>query len=163
MHLILHYQFAQANEDVENQQWMQQNLPLCDEWINAKNDDYHYIAGFRQGKLDVVVFITRQPKSTELNWIESLFAQPQLDDDQWSALLRAEPDQAFKQGKTICSCFQIGENTILRAINEGANSVQDLGDKLKCGTNCGSCKPELSQLLEKHKVSSEQLIMLEAV
>ncbi|WP_366935618.1 (2Fe-2S)-binding protein [uncultured Microbulbifer sp.] len=33
------------------------------------------------------------------------------------------------------------------AIADGAATVDELGELLGCGTNCGSCKPEISALL----------------
>ena len=35
----------------------------------------------------------------------------------------------------------------MAAIKDGASSVEAIGAKLKAGTNCGSCKPELKRLL----------------
>ncbi|MCV6624987.1 MAG: (2Fe-2S)-binding protein [Cellvibrionaceae bacterium] len=40
------------------------------------------------------------------------------------------------------------------AIEAGADSVEALGQQLRCGTNCGSCKPELASLLQQHKPST---------
>ena len=40
-----------------------------------------------------------------------------------------------------------GEWSINEAIASGCASVGALGGKLKCGTNCGSCVPELNALL----------------
>ncbi len=51
--------------------------------------------------------------------------------------------------KIICSCFQISENRIQQAIEDNCDSIEKLGDKLKCGANCGSCIPELKVLLQK--------------
>lgn len=46
------------------------------------------------------------------------------------------------------ACFSVGETTIKEAIRNGqAKSVDDIGRCLKAGTNCGSCIPELKQLL----------------
>lgn len=50
-------------------------------------------------------------------------------------------------GATVCACFNVGRNTLLSAISDGARTVSDLGEKTCAGTNCGSCKPELSALL----------------
>ncbi|MGX9355085.1 nitrate reductase [Roseobacteraceae bacterium S113] len=50
-------------------------------------------------------------------------------------------------GATICACFNVGRNTLLQAISEGARSVPALGEATCAGTNCGSCKPELAQLI----------------
>ncbi len=51
-------------------------------------------------------------------------------------------------GKIVCSCFSIGEKNITEAIEkQGCSTVAELGCRLKCGTNCGSCIPELKALL----------------
>ena len=51
-------------------------------------------------------------------------------------------------GRTVCACFQVGINTLVRAIAEqGLDSPQAIGVALKAGTNCGSCVPELRQIL----------------
>ncbi|MCK5647975.1 MAG: (2Fe-2S)-binding protein, partial [Gammaproteobacteria bacterium] len=51
-------------------------------------------------------------------------------------------------GKIICACFNVGEKTINEAVKKhGLNSVEAIGEHLKAGTNCGSCKPELAELL----------------
>ena len=50
-------------------------------------------------------------------------------------------------GRIICSCFSIGEKAIQQAIAEGCDSAAALGGKLRCGTNCGSCVPELKAML----------------
>ncbi len=55
--------------------------------------------------------------------------------------------RARRKGRTICSCFGVGENTIRAAIRAGCDSAGKLGDTLRCGTNCGSCIPELKALL----------------
>lgn len=48
----------------------------------------------------------------------------------------------------VCACFGVGERPILAAIRASAgSSVSDLGAQLRCGTNCGSCIPELRRLL----------------
>ena len=51
-------------------------------------------------------------------------------------------------GAIICACFNVGRNTLLSAIGQGALSVQSLGEATRAGTNCGSCKPELARLVE---------------
>ena len=52
-------------------------------------------------------------------------------------------------GKIVCSCFSVGETAIVRAITDGCQSVQTLGQQLRCGSNCGSCIPELRALLKQ--------------
>ena len=52
-------------------------------------------------------------------------------------------------GPTICACINVGINTLREAIAAGASSVEALGKATSAGTNCGSCKPELSSLLDQ--------------
>ena len=57
-------------------------------------------------------------------------------------------DVCEDNGPLICSCHEVGANSIISAIKSGVNSVSDLGIALRCGTECGSCIPELKQLLK---------------
>ncbi len=62
------------------------------------------------------------------------------------------------QGATVCSCFNIGINTIVSAIEtRGLTSVEEIGAAIQAGTNCGSCRPELRAILQgmEPKVAAE--------
>jgi NAD(P)H-nitrite reductase large subunit len=50
-------------------------------------------------------------------------------------------------GATVCACFGVGRRTIQDAISQGCRDPAALGRRLKAGTNCGSCLPELRRLL----------------
>ncbi|PPD15354.1 MAG: nitrate reductase [Methylobacterium sp.] len=55
-------------------------------------------------------------------------------------------------GATVCACFQVGLNTIVAAIREGgATSVEAIGDALKAGTNCGSCRGEIRRIIDANR------------
>ncbi|SLN15330.1 Nitrate reductase [Pseudoruegeria aquimaris] len=60
-------------------------------------------------------------------------------------------------GATVCSCFEVGINTLKLAIQDGATTVASLGERTCAGTNCGSCKPELQALIDAglQKVAAE--------
>jgi len=64
------------------------------------------------------------------------------------ALLLGEQDAPIKM---ICTCFQIAESDIVDEIKQGCSTPEALGEKLKCGTNCGSCIPELKELIAANK------------
>ncbi|MFG5383768.1 molybdopterin-dependent oxidoreductase [Yoonia sp. R2-816] len=55
-------------------------------------------------------------------------------------------------GATVCACFNVGRNTLLAAVANGARSVAALGEATCAGTNCGSCKPELTALLAEASI-----------
>ena len=46
------------------------------------------------------------------------------------------------RGRTVCNCFDVAEAEI-DAFLARSNSFDALQESLKCGTNCGSCLPEL--------------------
>ena len=71
-----------------------------------------------------------------------------LDDDCRLALLGGALDKTAPTGRIVCTCFQVGIETIRAAIeSEGIEDVRALGRKLRAGTNCGSCIPELKEIL----------------
>ena len=66
------------------------------------------------------------------------------------------PPQGFTaRGRIVCNCFNVAESDIAGVlaqqdmVNYGSNSAMltILQDQLKCGTNCGSCIPELKKLI----------------
>jgi assimilatory nitrate reductase catalytic subunit len=80
--------------------------------------------------------------------VKELFAAGPLTDDQRRMLLSGKPAQGLAAaGPVVCACFGVGRNTICDAIAAGARSAAELGLRLKAGTNCGSCIPELKRLI----------------
>lgn len=56
-----------------------------------------------------------------------------------------EPDR----GAIVCACFEIGLNQIVSAVTAGGcMSVAAVGEALKAGTNCGSCRPDISKIIQ---------------
>ncbi|MBN8134061.1 (2Fe-2S)-binding protein, partial [Vibrio vulnificus] len=54
------------------------------------------------------------------------------------------------RGRQVCTCFNVSETQILQAMPEQGSVDERLAavqTQLKCGTNCGSCVPELKKLL----------------
>jgi assimilatory nitrate reductase catalytic subunit len=56
-------------------------------------------------------------------------------------------DGGADEGPNVCACFGVPRNRIVAAIAAGSGTPAALGAKLKAGTNCGSCIPELKRLL----------------
>jgi assimilatory nitrate reductase catalytic subunit len=59
------------------------------------------------------------------------------------------------RGKIICNCFDVSEQSIERCLSQTASSdpldlLAILQTKLECGTNCGSCLPELKNMVGAH-------------
>jgi ferredoxin-nitrate reductase len=52
-------------------------------------------------------------------------------------------------GKLVCSCNQVGEGNIVKHIESGCGSLTDLCQASGAGLGCGSCKPEIQNILRE--------------
>jgi assimilatory nitrate reductase catalytic subunit len=88
------------------------------------------------------------------NVVKSLFGAGTLSDDQRRTLLSGKSmDGLASAGPIVCACFGVGRTTICDAIAAGAASAAEIGARLKAGTNCGSCIPELKRLIAQVDVA----------
>ncbi|RYF81532.1 MAG: nitrate reductase [Comamonadaceae bacterium] len=88
------------------------------------------------------------------HWLRTLL-QDQLPAQslgrQLLAATAAAPKGVAARGKVVCSCFGVPENSIqihlARCEGNEDERLAALQGALKCGTNCGSCVPELRRLV----------------
>ena len=106
-------------------------------------------AWYKGEQLQAVLLVEPDNDFPGLDWLDSLFQAPQLDDGTRRRVLAGRDSDQPDPGPIICSCYQVGERRIEQALAEGCDSVSALGSALGCGTNCGSCVPELRQLVEQ--------------
>jgi assimilatory nitrate reductase catalytic subunit len=120
------------------------------EWLEYTNPRTQQIrlAYITDQKLTAAVYLHPTPKSISCDWLESKLAVNEtLSELDRMAILVGTPANVEDKGTIVCSCFQVGSKQIEKAIAGGACSVEELGAKLKCGTNCGSCLPELKHFI----------------
>jgi assimilatory nitrate reductase catalytic subunit len=87
-------------------------------------------------------------------WIKTLL-QEELPAQDYGRLLlvpAAKPPVAVQsRGKQVCACFNVTNAAIENHVACGAGNEQErlasLQSQLKCGTNCGSCVPELKRMV----------------
>jgi assimilatory nitrate reductase catalytic subunit len=64
------------------------------------------------------------------------------------AVLAGRAAAAAPEDRTVCACFSVGLRTIAAGIRDrGLADVAAIGAALRAGTNCGSCIPELKEIL----------------
>lgn len=133
----------------------EQQLP--GQWLSLDDDQrqHHRWACINDGKLQAIAFVQgiHEPDfSVNRQWLTEQFDNKNIDALTRKALLGGRaPGKQSDPGKIICSCFQVGENAIKAAIKDGANNAEALGQQLQCGTNCGSCIPELTALTQQYR------------
>jgi assimilatory nitrate reductase catalytic subunit len=85
-------------------------------------------------------------------WLKEVMTTGAFTDElrRWAlAPLSAPPTGKMGRGKVVCNCLDISQNEIVENIALGADMIT-LQNKLKCGTECGSCVPELKKLVQMH-------------
>ena len=99
-------------------------------------------------RLQSCVFIGARPELPSRSWLAGLFAKERIAPQERATLLSGRPaDPSADAGAVICACLASGGNAIDAAINEGCRDAASIGKRLKAGTNCGSCVPELRRMI----------------
>lgn len=106
-------------------------------------------AWYENGLLRTVLLVEPGDDFPGLEWLDSLFRATRLDEGTRRRVLAARDSAQPDTGPIVCSCFQVGEKAIEAAVSDGCDSTEALGRSLGCGTNCGSCVPELRQLVAR--------------
>jgi assimilatory nitrate reductase catalytic subunit len=63
------------------------------------------------------------------------------------------PVEIKPKGKAICNCFNVSADTMTQCLSKipaGTSpdqAMNSLQSETQCGTNCGSCKPEVKQII----------------
>ncbi|MBR0565170.1 molybdopterin-dependent oxidoreductase [Azoarcus sp. L1K30] len=83
------------------------------------------------------LMVRRESAAPVRNWLLAPVTQP--------------PAGKAMRGKVICNCYDVSEDDILAAFR-GGESLDALQARTRCGTNCGSCVPELKRLSQSAMV-----------
>ena len=101
------------------------------------------MAFFAGETLLAAVYLGRKPVSLMRDFLVGLPGSEAV----WALAGQSRGDTP-DPGPVVCSCFSIGRNTICRAVeSDNLTSVEQIGAATSAGTNCGSCKAELGQIL----------------
>jgi assimilatory nitrate reductase catalytic subunit len=101
------------------------------------------------GKLQACIYFDGRPSLPDRAWLADMFVMREFDAKARGSLLAGRALAGSDQGALVCSCFGVGRNPIAacaRELGAAATSVE-IGKRLKCGTNCGSCVPEIQAII----------------
>ncbi|ACZ77542.1 molybdopterin oxidoreductase [Dickeya parazeae Ech586] len=150
---VSHYVIADERTPEHWLDWLTRQYDLSDvEFQQTQGDDrlFHAI-GWRGTQVAVALYVgAHRPQLAREAVLAAFAVPPQQSSDRLALLAGCAPQGETPQGATICSCFAVGEQRIIDAIRQGYHSVAQLGEQLQCGTNCGSCVPELKALLQQY-------------
>jgi assimilatory nitrate reductase catalytic subunit len=128
-------------------------------WLRARADDdlaeyndfgggVYRAASFTGGRVETCLFVGPAHDAGDWEVVKTLFAQGVLGNEARATLLSGQSSQGLASaGPIVCACFGVGRSTICDAVAAGADTAAEIGARLKAGTNCGSCIPELKRLI----------------
>ncbi|HHF3008358.1 TPA: nitrate reductase [Vibrio diabolicus] len=93
-----------------------------------------------------VLVVSSEPIQTDYTNFTHLIGKPM----ELSQLLTITQSQS--SAKLVCSCFRVTDKQIHDAMEkQDCTSLTPLQNKLKCGTNCGSCVSQIKQMVDSHQ------------
>ncbi|HHX8565027.1 molybdopterin-dependent oxidoreductase [Vibrio sp. RM-44-3] len=93
-----------------------------------------------------VLVVSSEPIQTDYTNFTGLIGKPM----ELSQLLTITQSQS--SAKLVCSCFRVTDKQIHDAMGkQDCTSLTQLQNKLKCGTNCGSCVSQIKQMVDSHQ------------
>jgi assimilatory nitrate reductase catalytic subunit len=109
------------------------------------------VAALYAGRIAACIFSGPSENPPRWDVVRALFNSENLAERDRRLLLSGRSAEGMVEtGPIVCACYGVGLETIRRALAEGsAASVADIGRKLRAGTNCGSCVPELQGIVER--------------
>jgi len=113
---------------------------------------HHRYAVFDGERLVAAAFVAPRPIIIGRTFItDGLTAGYAASSDRLRLLAGRPGAERPDPGATVCSCFAVGVNQIVEAVEAGrCVSVEAVGEVLRAGTNCGSCRPEIGRIIHEH-------------
>ncbi len=148
------YEIAGEQPPADWPSWARGMLCSSDDdvnWVEYLDQGRRRYRGVRMvnGRVESCIFIAPDHELPSRSWLAGLFGKDQLTDDERKGLLLGQPPAGQEDvGRIVCACFSVGINTITEAIKtQNLKTVEEIGQALKAGTNCGSCVPELKSII----------------
>ncbi len=115
------------------------------------------IAHVSDGALEACLFLARDAASLPNEAaILPMLGAPVADAARATILAGRQYGATAAEGPRICVCFGVSRDAIRHAVaTHQLRTVQEVGQMLRAGTNCGSCIPELEEILRDVRVPAE--------
>jgi assimilatory nitrate reductase catalytic subunit len=123
------------------------------DWIEYRDPArrVYRAAWFDRDRLQGCIYFDRLPGLPERAWLSRVFTSGKLDAAARASLMAGRALEGADQGAPVCSCFGVGRNPIAACARElgAAATPAEIGRRLKCGTNCGSCIGEIQVIIRE--------------
>jgi assimilatory nitrate reductase catalytic subunit len=125
--------------------------PADVDWIEYRDPArrVYRAAWFVGDRLEGCIYFDRLPALPERAWLARMFTMGKVGTAGRASLMAGRELEGVDEGALVCSCFGVGANPIAACARDlGATATPaEIGKRLKCGTNCGSCIPEIQAII----------------
>jgi assimilatory nitrate reductase catalytic subunit len=111
------------------------------------------VAALVDGRLHACLFLARHAATLPIPSALVPLLGATITDGQRAGLLAARAGAELQDEQRVCVCFGVTRNAIRHAVvTHGLAHVGEIGAFLRAGTNCGSCIPELEEILRDVRI-----------
>ncbi|WP_295810210.1 nitrate reductase [uncultured Nitratireductor sp.] len=117
----------------------------------------HRMAAFDGSRLIGALYLSRTPVALARDWLVGQFGEDHADPrSRYRVVAGRGGGDRPDAGAVVCSCFAIGINQIAAAVRSGCATVEAVGEALSAGTNCGSCRAEIKEIIDEHSLQAAE-------
>ena len=58
----------------------------------------------------------------------------------------------------VCLCHGVNDHKIRRVVEDGAKTVREVGRRCGAGTDCGSCRRQIKDVIESVEATQDALV-----
>jgi assimilatory nitrate reductase catalytic subunit len=135
------------------------DLPERTDWLEVSDlrRGVLRVAAVFDGALEACLFLGRDEASLPNETaVVPMLGAPVPDAARTSILAGRMYGATSAEGPNVCACFGVTRDAIRHAVaTHRPATVQEIGRLLRAGTNCGSCIPELEEILRDVRVPAE--------
>ncbi len=120
----------------------------CLEYSDSASGNRRF--GFYKGGLLLGLFyVANEPVLVSRSWAISRIGKAYEGLSKLSVLAGTSSSDMPDIGAIVCSCMNVGVNQITAALASGCKTVDAVSHKTSAGTNCGSCRSDITRLLRE--------------
>ncbi len=143
--------FSEVRPDAQG--WAINLMPACDQQLVAeRGPKMSMVVGLKDKQLHQLIVVSEQPVNQEVNRLANFFAEAEFSlalQRRLIAGMACQPASTSVGGEVVCACFATTDEDIQQGVEHlGLESTDAVAAELGAGGNCGSCLPEVRQLIK---------------
>ncbi len=124
------------------------------EWLAFHDVEHglHRLAALQGDRLVGALFVSREPVVAARAHLAGRLTEPLSRPERLRLLAGRPADGAADQGALVCACMGVGVAAIAAAVRAGASDIAAVGEALRAGTQCGSCRSDIRRIIDGERV-----------